>query len=242
MHIYFNQPTKLEHTGIAKYKNGMMLYDVRTHSRDLLITYSDLFALPYSVYLLDKQGATLKINEEGAFVCGFKSPDLAVGKTIFDVSLAEKAQYLLDNCDAVLQQESVKIFDEFTLRWDGRSLHFLSIKFPCYTMAQQLQGTLGISIVLGKHPLAQAITQLTQLGLLPRTTPHEQQVHLNLGTVVLTPREQQCLEYTVKGFTAKEIAKELVISPRTVEEYLNQLKIKLKVQTKQQLIQKVLAV
>lgn len=241
MNPFFDKSIELNNIGVAKYKNGMMLYDLRTNGPQLLIKFVDLFALPYSVYLLDHKGATVKINEVGASICGFSSPSQAIGKTIFDVSLDDKANTLLDNCESVLQQESVKIFDEFNLRHDGRSLHFLSIKFPCYDAQQQLHGTLGLSIVLGEHPLAEAITQLTDLGLLPRNTSQDQQLKLNLGSITLTPREQECLEYTVKGFTAKEIAKKLLISPRTVEEYLNQLKVKLAVNTKQQMIQKVLS-
>ena len=109
------------------------------------------------------------------------------------------------------------------MRHDGSFLQFLSIKFPCYDATYQLQGTLGISIVLGEHPLADAITKLTGLGLLPKDTSSQHQaIKLNLGNVLLTSREQECLEFTVKGFTAKDIAKKLSISPRTVEEYLNQ--------------------
>ncbi|WP_083504019.1 LuxR C-terminal-related transcriptional regulator [Legionella steelei] len=48
------------------------------------------------------------------------------------------------------------------------------------------------------------------------------------------------LEYTVKGFTVKEIGKKLLISPRTVREYINQVKLKLAVSSKQHMIQKVL--
>ena len=237
---FFTSPIDSQNIGVAKYKNGMMLYDITNKKIDLLINGTQLFALPYSVYLLDLKGATLNINEIGARICGFNSPIDAIGKTIFDVSMEDNAKDLLDNCESVLKQESVKIFDEFNRRFDGRYLHFLSIKFPCYDSFYQLQGTLGISIVLGEHPLAEAITQLTDLGLLPKSTPQDQSIKLNLGSITLTPREKECIEYTVKGFTAKQIAQKLFISPRTVEEYLNQLKLKLEVGSKQELIQKVL--
>ena len=237
---YLSAAMRLEHIGIAKYKNGMMVYDMTANKADLLLPFLDFFALPYSVYLLDLKGATIKINEVGARICGFKSASYAEGKTIFEVLIEDKSQNVLDNCDAVLQQESVKIFDEFTLRFDGRALHFLSIKFPCYDAQGQLQGTLGISIVLGEHPLAEAITQLTELGLLPKNTQPEQRIKLNLKGIILTPREKECLEYTVKGYTAKQIAKKLLISPRTVEEYINQLKSKLNASNKQEMIQTVL--
>jgi len=243
MRPYFDYPIDLNNIGIARHQKGMMLFDIERQDADLLLKLTHLFSMPYSVYLLDANGATLKMNDIGASVCGFASPSQSVGKTIFHVSKGNTAKDLLDNCDSVLKQESVKIFDEFNMRHDGRSLQFLSIKFPCYDCNYQLQGLLGISIVLGEHPLAEAITNLTDLGLLPKnTSPQNQTIYLNLNNVVLTSREQECLEYTVKGFTAKEIAKKLSISPRTVEEYINQVKVKLGASTKQQMIQKVLNV
>lgn len=242
MKPYFNKPIVIDRIGITKYQNGMLLYDTlkNTDHYSLLLSFHDLLALPYSVYLLDEQGATININEIGATVCGFQSPELAVGKTIFDVSSGVSAKDLLHNCESVLRQESVKLFDEFNTRFDGRLLHFLSIKYPCYDVDHQLRGTLGVSIVIGEHPLAEAITHLTQLGLLPKNTPPNPAITLKLGNVSLTPREKECLELTVKSYTAKQIAKKLSISPRTVEEYINQIKLKFNVSSKQELIQTVL--
>ncbi|MDR3492769.1 MAG: LuxR C-terminal-related transcriptional regulator [Gammaproteobacteria bacterium] len=242
MKPYFNKTIAFNRIGITRYQNGMMLYDAceNTDQHSLLLSFGDLFALPYSVYLLDKHGTTVNINEIGAKICGFQTPELAIGKTIFDVSAGASAKDLLNNCESVLQQESVKLFDEFNTRFDGRLLHFLSVKYPCYDTSHQLQGTLGVSIVIGEHPLAEAITHLTHLGLLPKNTPPKLAISLKLGNVSLTPREQECLEHTVKGYTAKQIAKKLSISPRTVEEYINQIKLKFDVGSKQELIQKVL--
>lgn len=243
MNPYFESSIELKDIGIAKYQNGLMLYNrIKNKNIDLLLGLVELFTLPYSVYLLDTKGATVKINEVGASICGFNSPGQAIGKTIFDVSIGNSAKHLLDNCESILQQESVQIFDEFNMRFDGRSLQFLSVKFPCYNAQYQLRGTLGISIVLGEHPLADAIMRLTDLELLPKNTPENQPLKLNLENAILTPREKECLEYTIKGFTAKQIAKTLLISPRTVEEYINQVKLKLGTHTKREMIQKVLTI
>ncbi|MCC5792639.1 MAG: PAS domain-containing protein [Legionellaceae bacterium] len=160
MKPYFDYPISSDDIAIRKYQKGMMLYDRGRQKHDLLLTFDELFALPYSVYLLDAKGVTIKINEFGANICGFHVASNATGRTIFDVSKENTSQLLLDNCKSVLEQESVQIFDEFNMRFDGRSLQFLSIKFPCYDHNGQLQGTLGISIVLGEHSLADAITAL----------------------------------------------------------------------------------
>ena len=57
---------------------------------------------------------------------------------------------------------------------------------------------------------------------------------------ILTEREKQCLFYVFLGMTAKQIARYMSISPRTVEEYIEKIKIKYDCDYKQQLIIKAL--
>lgn len=61
-------------------------------------------------------------------------------------------------------------------------------------------------------------------------------VNFKSNKQLLTVRENQCIEFLSYGFTMKEIAKEMKISPRTVEDYLNNLKIKLGVRRKSEII------
>lgn len=56
---------------------------------------------------------------------------------------------------------------------------------------------------------------------------------------LLTPREKICLQHTMKGNTAKQIAKILKISPRTVELHIANIKNKFQVNNKIQLFNKV---
>jgi len=60
--------------------------------------------------------------------------------------------------------------------------------------------------------------------------------HLNL-----TKRQQQALEFLVKGYSTKEIARELGISFRTVEKYVAQLMGKFSVHSAKKLVAKVIA-
>lgn len=52
----------------------------------------------------------------------------------------------------------------------------------------------------------------------------------------ITHRERECLTYVAKGFTLKMIAKELGLSPRTVESYLRNFKERIGIKTKCELI------
>jgi len=53
---------------------------------------------------------------------------------------------------------------------------------------------------------------------------------------VLTTREHQCAHYLLNGMTAKEIGKQLDLSPRTIESYIENIKFKLCCRNKVQLI------
>lgn len=52
----------------------------------------------------------------------------------------------------------------------------------------------------------------------------------------LTHRQRECAHYLVNGFSAKETARQLSLSPRTVESHLNVLKDKFRVKEREQLI------
>lgn len=56
----------------------------------------------------------------------------------------------------------------------------------------------------------------------------------------LSIRETEVLTHIVKGNTAKEIGQKLNLSPRTIEQHMKNIKIKMDVQSKSQLINKVM--
>jgi DNA-binding CsgD family transcriptional regulator len=57
----------------------------------------------------------------------------------------------------------------------------------------------------------------------------------------LSKRESECLHYLVQGKTAKQTAQILSISHRTVETYIENLKLKLKCKNKAELMVKALS-
>lgn len=65
---------------------------------------------------------------------------------------------------------------------------------------------------------------------LTTVTNHQQKAIINpkyKKNVMFSKREVQCIKYLHQGYTTKQIARELNLSPRTVEEYINNIKIKL---------------
>ncbi len=67
-----------------------------------------------------------------------------------------------------------------------------------------------------------------------RVLPDEQK----LGSDVLTPRENECLFFLVRGMTAKEIASAMQISNRTVEKYTATIRQKLNCNSRSALVEK----
>lgn len=221
---------------IVRAANGIQLVTADSGKRGL--TIAQLNALPFSAYFLNCKGETVFINQEGAKVCGFEDASHSVGLSLQSVSKPESAARLIDNCKVVIRSDSIQIFEEENQRKDNVSLQFLSIKAPWYDDNMQIIGVMGCSIVVGQHSLSESLAIVKKIGLMdnqPASQTALQNVKVN--NVHLTQRELQCLKLTVKGYTAKRIAKELELSHRTVEEYLTNIRVKTGASSKAALIE-----
>lgn len=56
--------------------------------------------------------------------------------------------------------------------------------------------------------------------------------------VYLTQREAECAFYLMRGFTMKEIARDLALSPRTIEFYLKRIKEKMQTHSKSEVVRR----
>ena len=245
-----NSTGLLEDLIIYRYKNGIKLIKYTPEEFNASSVHEGLntghtvgaiLELPFNFYFLNTQGTTQLMNEESALMCGFKSAEDALGKSLFDVSQVESAKTLINNCAEVINDEVLKIFEEENTRKDGENLNFLSIKCPWYDLDETILGIFGCSIVLGKHGLANALSSIIALGLfdsdkIPLTNPNSL-AQLKINKTYLSKREIECLQLTIKGYTAKRIARQLGISHRTVEEYLFNIRIKTGTSSKAELIE-----
>jgi DNA-binding CsgD family transcriptional regulator len=225
---------------IIRVDNGIRLIPPHAivDSSQEIYTIGSLRSLPISVYFLDLQGVTRYINDEGARVCGFTSAHQSLGKSLLDVTKQESAERLIGNCSAVIASDSIQIFEEENQRKDNVSLQFLSIKAPWYNDNNKIIGLMGCSIVVGQHSLSASLSIVRKLGLLDNNhNVHHVVPDVKINNVYLSARELQCLQFTVKGYTAKRIAKELGISHRTVEEYITNIRGKTGAATKAELIE-----
>ena len=107
----------MQNTKIWILSNGVLLSDHRANkipmpAIDTGVSVKDFLQMPASFWMLDADGRTMTINAEGADVCGFKSVQDAVGKSLIDVSKKENAIQLIGNCHSVIQAKAPQIYDE----------------------------------------------------------------------------------------------------------------------------------
>lgn len=204
-------------------------------------TIGSLLKLPICSYFDNLDIIIQKTNELNAEACGFNSASAGKGKTVFDIFSKDLAQYIFDKDSEMLHANRTQIIEEEGSRVDDIQYQALSFKFPLYGDNAHILGMFGFSVMLGKQPLSQSILQIASLGLLNNTSPSILP-GAQFDNIYLSKREMECLRFTVRGKSAKQIAAELKISSRTVEEYLNNIKLKLGVFSKAELIDKTLEI
>lgn len=233
-------PDTSEELLVYRYKQGVKLISPEK-ARNILPhnymghTVGSLLNLPICAYFDDPEIIVQNMNELNAEAGGFESVQNSLGKTLFDVFTAKTAQIIVDNDKEVIRSQKIQIVEEEAYRKDDLFYQALSIKFPWYNSENKVVGLFGFSIMLGKQPLAESLALITKLGLLNYKSDH-----ILPGSTFcdsyLSKRESQCLHYYVQGKTAKEIGKALQLSPRTVENYIQNIKTKLNIWTKAELI------
>lgn len=197
-----------------------------------------------SVYWKDKKGKYLGLNTRFTdYLCGSQlQPSDIVGKTDRDFIWVKEAPFLEKNDQEVICTTRAKTIIEPCRTIENKIKLFLSHKSPLRSRQGKIIGVLGISYYLdGNHTTSETLTtlgfstDLIAFNLLQATSKDEHDDKL-------TPRQIDCLYFLVKGFTVKQIAKQLALSPRTVEHYLEAVKVKLDCYTRADLISKSLQI
>ncbi|MCZ4721530.1 LuxR C-terminal-related transcriptional regulator [Legionella pneumophila] len=138
---------------------------------------------------------------------GYKSLSEIYNKQDYHFAWHYYADQLRKNDQMLFENgESLSAYEQ-VLRHDGTIVNIVSKKSPLFDKELNLIGLVGFSIEL------------------PQSNVH-----------ILTPREYNTLLLLSEGYTDKQTAKKLGISPRTVEAHINNSKQKLGVKTRAELI------
>lgn len=232
---------------IQRYKNGIRLIRPDQYAKNnyfLLGAIEKFLELPFNVYFLNCDSIIQNMNEITAETMQFQSISNAIGKSMLHVAERRSAQSIINGDIQVLTNQSMKFFDHKFDFKNGKICHGLSIKYPWYDHNCRLIGVFGISVIFGLQPLADSLTYIAQLGLLNSTQikyhASDYITPLPFKNINLSRQENLCLKYLMQGKSAKAIANILSLSKRTVEHYIENIKNKMGVSSKYELMLKIM--
>ncbi|HET8827603.1 MAG TPA: diguanylate cyclase [Terriglobales bacterium] len=102
--------------------------------------------VPASVYFKDRQSRFVRISKSQAEKFGLANPDLAIGKTDFDMFSEEHAHQAFDDEQEIIRSGVPILNKEEKETWpDGTETWVLTTKLPWTDAAGRILGTMGIS-------------------------------------------------------------------------------------------------
>lgn len=221
----------LIHTNIpnlCKYANGYTANDAE------LETFFK--SIPASAYCKDKNGKYLELNDLFVYTSSMSRAGDIIGKTDKDMPWDKEAPLMMGNDKKIIYQEESGIFIENAYCFGNQIRYFLSHKLPLLNRAGKKIGTIGASFLLDDIHIVS--DWLKKSGFAFNVDPAK--LLTAKKERELTQRQIDCLVCLVKGMSVKQIAKQLELSPKTVEHYLAAIRKKLHCNSRYELISKAL--
>lgn len=217
---------------LARYKEGVRLCRPSNEtSFPETRRLAHLYSLPINVSFLTTQSTICGFNETLLATTALSSIRNVTGKTILDVfGNTLEMQNVIRNDRQVLSTQTLQILTEEMITKDHHAVQCISLKYPCYDEHHDLKGIFCLSFSLcNSDQVAKNLMLITSLGLL-----HS---NFSLQTSKFTKREKDILIYLRKGMTANSIATQLGLSKRTIETYIENIRNKTGMPSKNDLVE-----
>lgn len=187
------------------------------------------------VFWKDKKGAYLGVNQQFLKVSDFQSFDDVVGNKDTDFIWAEQAPMMMLHDQEVISTGHSNFYLEAAKSPNHDIIQYFNYKTPLKSRNGKIIGVFGISVpVMDSDSMANAVNETAMLI-------NKQLNKTKIGPQLLLSKQQKyCLYYLVKGMTYKQIAAKLQLSSKTVEHYLNRVKIKMNCKSRSELVEKAL--
>lgn len=205
----------------------------------------ELIRIPANVYWKDLKGVHLGCNEYTTLDTGLSSVNDYIGLTIFDISENERAKIIQQTDKQVMKSGLPHYLVESSGSKNSSPGLYISVKAPLLNKHAKVHGLIGISFRIENLQYSSIASSLTNMQFIHEKDTSNNLI-LNHSTVnyllkhySLTKKETEILLYLCQGKSAKEIAKIITISHRTVETHTEHIKEKLDCHSKYQLLDKI---
>ncbi len=195
----------------------------------------------------DENSVFMYVNEEYGRIIGLSDHKDAIGLTDFDMpcETIKFASIFREQDKKVIQTaQKMRILDIHPFsgyEWKA----YIFTKTPLLDDNKNIVGTIfyGADITDSNSiQLGSLLSQIKEEGVKNNLLGQSSyMLSEKFGNVKLSKRQSEVLFYLLRGKTVKQIAVLFGISPRTVDEYLDQLKNKFKAQNKYDLIDKAIS-
>lgn len=233
---------------VQPYLNGVKLSEP-TDNSTIFPSIESLFAMPFMAYFVRFDAHYVDANHFTRLTNipdnqGYYSEKDLKDTAFSTIFTKETIRSLSHQNRNVFHTKRLKIYDSLAFRQDGLSFSCLSFKLPLYRAQDEIIGVFGISALTDNsvfevaEPLSTSIERIIQTGLISHSKNIIPGTHI--CDVYFSNQEIKCLQLLLSGKTIKLIGLHMSLSPRTVEYYLNNIKRKLQVKTKSELIEKVI--
>jgi len=193
------------------------------------------------VFIKDKQHQYVGCNNNYARYLGFNNYTAIVGLTDLIINPDHAHIYRTDD-EKVLRGELVEINNPAYFKKIGNVAVAGKI-IPLKDDANNVAGILGVTQLihsLANKPFAKAIAMLNANNILLTVNKNWYEVNTRYGKVKISKREVQCILFLFKSFTSEDIAQNLQLSRRSVESYLVNIKNKLNVSHKSEIVETII--
>jgi len=190
--------------------------------------------LPGAIGYKNLESVYLGGNQLLAKCMGYDHPNDIVGLLDTDIKgeMCELAEHYVQQDKIVLSQDKQQHLDIGHYPNGELRIH-MSTKKKLYDDNNQVIGTLFHCM-----KLQSSIINVLYHPIIKLNGPGFYIIGGQYKSYQLKKRESQCLFYLIRGYTAKEIAAKLYLSPKTIEYHIEQLKEKLHCKKRYELIEK----
>src|SRR3990167_36398 len=202
--------------------------------------------MPGPFVVLDLNSHFIIANDTALRWTGLKSHEVMIGKTYADMpcKASEEHESFVNQDQAILKNNGYgKIFGIYCYDNDDWKI-LLAEKYPLKDESGDI-AALAVYINDLTHSNIVDVNKFITLTSDKNSFGLNKQQGFLVGEISprlsLTPRQQECLFFLIRGKTAKGIAETLNVSPRTIEDHIEQLKGVFNCQTKYELIEKTIA-
>jgi len=232
---------------VQPYLNGIKL----VKPKDGLVVFpsiDSLFAMSLIIYFVGFDATYINANHFTRLTNipgnqGYYSDMDLKGTPLSVLFQKETVQIFNNENNNLLNTRKLTIYESTGSRLDELSFACLSFKFPVFNSQDKIIGVFGISaltdpsIFKDAENLSTSMERIIQTGLISNSKNLLPGFHID--GVYFSKQEIKCLRLLIAGYTIKSIGQKICLSPRTVEYYLDNIKRKLNVKTKSELIEKV---